>query len=167
MDEIFNEKMVKKLPDTREAVLKGVIAVVSIAAMTASIMYAGVMCILVILAVGVGYYFLNKQFEIEYEYILTNDELDVDKIIARERRKHLLSVDIRTFEILAPMKAEYKSEYENPSITNRIDASSSVKSDKRWFAVFRDGEKKTLLIFEPGKKMREGMRHIIPRTIKE
>ena len=79
MDEIFNEKMVKKLPDTREAVLKGVIAVVSIAAMTASIMYAGVMCILVILAVGVGYYFLNKQFEIEYEYILTNDELDVDK----------------------------------------------------------------------------------------
>ena len=102
MDEIFNEKMVKKLPDTREAVLKGVIAVVSIAAMTASIMYAGVMCILVILAVGVGYYFLNKQFEIEYEYILTNDELDVDKIIARERRKHLLSVDIRTFEIPAP-----------------------------------------------------------------
>lgn len=167
MDEIFNEKLVKKLPDTRDAIYKGLIMIAAIAIMTASIMYAGIMCILVILAVFAGYYFLNKQFEVEFEYILTNDELDVDKIIARERRKSLLSVNIRTFEILAPVNQTYQSEFNDPTIERRIDASSSSKSEKRWFAVFRDGEKKTLLIFEPGKKMREGMRHMIPRIIKE
>lgn len=167
MDEIFNEKLVKKLPDTRDAIYKGLIGLAAIVIMAVAIMYAGIMSILVILAVFVGYFFVNKQFEVEFEYILTNDELDVDQIIARERRKSLLSVNIRTFEILAPVNDTYRSEFNDPTIERRIDASSSPKSNKRWFAVFRDGEKKTLLIFEPGKKMREGMRRMIPRIIQE
>ena len=103
----------------------------------------------------------------EYEYILTNDELDVDKIIARERRKSVISVDVRSFEIFAPVKDEYKREMENPEIVQKIDASSSVKSTKRWFAVFDYEEKRTLLMFEPGKKMRASIRMLIPRAYKE
>lgn len=167
MGDIFNEKLIKKLPDTRDMLLKGVIGFAAIAIMTVSIMYAGVMSILVILGTGVGLYFAYKQFEVEYEYILTNDELEVDKITARERRKNLLSVDVRSFEVLAPVKEEYKREFEDTTIEKRIDASSSVKSTKRWFAVFRNDEKKTLLIFEPGKKMRASMKQLIPRVYKE
>ena len=103
----------------------------------------------------------------EFEYILTNDELDVDKITARERRKQLLSVNVRSFEIFAPVRDEYKREFEDSTVAKRIDASSSPKSTKRWFAVFRDGEKRTLLIFEPGKKMRASIRQLIPRVYRE
>ena len=167
MENIFNEKLIKKLPDGKDALLKGAIGLAAIAIMTVSFMYAGLMSILIALAVGVGVYFAYKQFEVEYEYILTNDELDVDKIIARERRKSVLSVSVRNFEIFAPVKDEYKKQMEDPAITQKFDASSSVKSTKRWFAVFDYEEKRTLLVFEPGKKMRASIRLMAPRAYKE
>ena len=167
MEDIFNEKLIKKLPSGKDLLLKGAIGAVAIAIMTASLMFTGLMCIPIVLTVGVGVYFLYKQFEVEYEYILTNDELDVDKIIARERRKSILTANVRSFEIFAPVKDEYKRQMEDPGITQKIDASSSVKSTKRWFAVFDYDEKRTLLIFEPGKKMRASIRMMIPRAYKE
>lgn len=165
--DIFNEKLIRKLPDTRDTLLKGAIGAAAIAIMTVSFMYVGIMSLLIVLGVGVGVYFANKQFEVEFEYILTNDELDVDKITARERRKQLLSVNVRSFEVFAPVRDEYKREFEDSTVAKRIDASSSPKSTKRWFAVFRDGEKRTLLIFEPGKKMRASIRQLIPRIYRE
>ena len=167
MGDIFNEKLIRKLPSGKDLILKGAIGFAAIVIMTAAIMFVGLMSIPVVLTVGVCVYFAYKQFEVEYEYILTNDELDVDKIIARERRKSVISVDVRSFEIFAPVKDEYKREMENPEIVQKIDASSSVKSTKRWFAVFDYEEKRTLLMFEPGKKMRANIRMLIPRAYKE
>ncbi len=48
---------------------------------------------IILIAVGVGYlaYFLASKLNIEYEYSVTNGEVDVDVIIAKNKRKRLIT----------------------------------------------------------------------------
>ena len=55
---------------------------------------------------------------VEFEYILTNSELDVDKVIAKKGRKRVVSVDFKDIEIMANINdndhnLEYKNKKEN------------------------------------------------------
>ena len=69
-----------------------------------------------VFVIGVFYYAykLIKNSSIEYEYILTNNELDIDKIIAKSARKRMLTVNFREIEICANILDESKrNEYNN------------------------------------------------------
>ena len=48
-------------------------------------------------ALGYWTYFSAQSMQVEYEYTFTNGELDIDKIIAKSRRKAMLSVDVSKF----------------------------------------------------------------------
>ena len=62
--------------------------------------FPGVMSILALLCIGViyGAFWLSKRLSVEYEYIVTNGTLDVDKIIARSSRKRELSCELSCVE---------------------------------------------------------------------
>ena len=53
MEDIFNEKLIKKLPSGKDLLLKGAIGAVAIVIMTVSLMFTGLMCIPIVLTVGV------------------------------------------------------------------------------------------------------------------
>jgi hypothetical protein len=110
---------------------------------------------------------LFRRLNLEYEYIVTNGEMDVDKIMGRRSRKRLLTVDCRNFDILAPYSPEFRAEYESQTIAATVDVSSHPEAPGRWFAVFhaKDG-KRTLLIFEPNEKMLDAFRKYIRSKIK-
>jgi len=123
-----------------------------------------------LLAVGVGYagYFIITSRNIEYEYASTNGKLDVDKIIAQRKRKRILSIHCKEFEIVAPLHEEkYKREFNNVNITKTIDASSTMQSEHAYFAVFTLNGEKCRLIFEPTQKMLDAFKVFIPRNVFE
>jgi hypothetical protein len=117
---------------------------------------------------GWGMIVLFRRLNLEFEYIVTNGEMDVDKIMGRRSRKRMFTVDCRNFDILAPVKPEYRNEYESRSITSKIDVSGHADAPGRWFAVYnsKDGAR-TLLIFEPNEKMLEAFKRYIRSKIKE
>ena len=58
-----------------------------------------------VLTIGVvalwwGVYFLITSRSIEFEYIVTNGELDVDKVIGKRKRKRLISVKAKESELI-------------------------------------------------------------------
>ena len=106
---------------------------------------------LLIAGVWYGAVMLIKNKNIEYEYALTNGELDVDRIIARRKRKRILSVHCRIFEIFAPLEDEKYSAYKN---IKTIDVAREKNSATAYFAVFEQGGEKTCLIFETSLNMR-------------
>lgn len=111
---------------------------------------------------------LSRRMNLEYEYSFTNGDLDVDCIVARRSRSKLLSVSIRTFDILAPKKEEFRSEYESQTIGKTVFAASSPKSESQWFAKYKDESgTMVLLIFEPNERMLEAFRKFIPRKIRD
>lgn len=172
MSDVFIEHMVKRRSDGRQIAVKLLIVVAAIVALLALFVLLSyvqsLFSLMPLFIAGVvwGAWLLIRRRNLEFEYIVTNGELDVDKIIARRSRKRLVNVDCRKFDILAPMAQEYRNEYESSSITKKIDASSSPLSDKRWFAVFSDKDNaRTLLVFEPNEKMLDVFRRLIPRKM--
>ena len=53
-----------------------------------------VMVILAVLVLAGGVWLLGN-FNIEYEYILTNNDLDIDKVIGKRKRKRMISLGVR------------------------------------------------------------------------
>lgn len=107
----FVEQLVKKKKGGREI---GILAALWLAAVVLVLVLAlflvqfiGMMLALV-LAVLVcwGAWWLSGTQNIEFEYSITNGELDVDQIVAQRKRKRLLSVNASKAEMLSPYTAE-------------------------------------------------------------
>lgn len=120
----------------------------------------------VFLAAGIVYlgYRLITSRNVEFEYTVTNGELDIDKITSRRKRKRIFSASCKEFDILSRVKSNSFSQSVQ-SIKNRIDASSSLDSPDAFFATLNYKGEKTLLIFEPDERMLNNFKLSIPRKI--
>ncbi|SNX53431.1 DUF6106 family protein [Thermoanaerobacterium sp. RBIITD] len=163
--DIFIEKLVKRQKTSKDTwtvvglILAAIIVVFFIIPMIPIVKN---FILFFILAIPFFAYFVIRSRNIEYEYAFTNGELDVDKIIAESRRKKILSIDCKDFEIAAKLNSdEYTNEYKN--IPNRIEAVSSMSSPDVYFAVFENNGKRTILFFEPNDRMIDAMWRYIPR----
>ena len=168
--DIFLEKIVKKRLSGTDVAVNMIIVVAAIilflviAAIGFS--YNGMLAILLGFGELYGAWYLLSSRNLEYEYSLTNGGFDVDVIIAQRKRKHLVSIDCREFEILAPVNEAHKREMETPSIKTKIFARTSPLSEGQYFAIFINKEKgKTLLVFEPDERMIESFKTYIPRKV--
>jgi hypothetical protein len=100
--DVFAEYLVEKKPDVRDTALKicVITAAVSLSViilLTAFLLLYLPFAIIIAGVVWLAAYIL-RGINVEYEYILTNKELDIDKIIGKRRRKRLISLDLLTAE---------------------------------------------------------------------
>ena len=54
----------------------------------------GSFSLIFIFGIGYGTYILSSKLNVEYEYIITNGILDIDKITNKSSRKRMISVDL-------------------------------------------------------------------------
>ena len=100
----FAEQLVKKNLSSAEkfkrnmilagSVILGGIAVALSAVLSYYYLFTGIVICAALIAGG---FWFSKNTEVEYEYSVTNGELDIDKIIAKRKRKPLLSVNASDF----------------------------------------------------------------------
>ena len=122
----------------------------------------GTLSFLLIVGVIYGAYKLSSMLNVEYEYIITNGTMDVDKIINKSSRKRMLS-----FELSGVTRLE---KY-NPSQLNNIDTKKLVFACDRddpnaYFLVSeKEGKGASYLVFSPDDKIKSGCSKFIPKFI--
>ena len=160
----FIEKIIKKQKTGKDYLI------------TVGLVFAGIVLFLVIqnfkilasfalvVLVGIvyGIYYVSTTRNIEYEFILTNDELDIDKIISRRKRKRIFSGSCKNFDVLAKLKSD-KYTPEVVRIKKRIEAVSSLASPNVFFATLNYKGERTVLFFEPDERMLNMFKGYIPR----
>ena len=107
MAETFKEYLIKQKKSPTDILAQIGIIVGTIILVAVAFFYGGSFIgpILIIgILFGVG--FLFSRFNREYEYILTNNELDIDVIYNRSRRKRVMTIDMKKIEIMANIKDE-------------------------------------------------------------
>lgn len=133
--------------------------------MTAAFAFPTAMPILFALACGSlygGYYLFTSQ-NVEYEYIFVNGEMDIDKIIARRKRKRLVTVKARSFESFGIYKA---GEHANVQYANRIYACGDLRDPGNFYAVMNHPKLgRTLLVFSPNDRILNALKTYIPRQV--
>lgn len=121
---------------------------------------------LFVLGVIYGIYYVAKSRNIEFEYAVTNGELDIDKIIAQRKRKRIFSSNCKEFEIVARTKSIHYND-EVKRIAKRIEAVSTMESENVYFAVVSYEGQKTVVFFEPNQRMLDAFKMYIPRKVQD
>ena len=123
--------------------------------------------VLVDAALVYGTYLVVTSFNIEYEYCVTNSEMDVDKIINRRARKRVTSVKFTSIEIMAPVGDSRFADEENGEFNSVIMAAISHDHPDAYFVIYEKDGKRTKLIFNPTHKMIEIATVFAPRKVYE
>ena len=101
----------------------------------------------------VGTVLLFQYYDAEYEYTLVEKNLDVDRIMAKSRRKRLGSYNFSKLEIMAPAGHEKLAEYERTDC-KVMNYASGYNPEHEYVAYVKDGEL-IKLILEPNERMLE------------
>ncbi len=167
--DFFVEQLVKrkKTPsDYVKVVLCLIAAVVIVAVMLVSV--ATVISPFVFLIGILLILFLNKLREtinIEYEYCFTNGALDVDKIIAANRRGRMADINARDIELMGTKKnPEFRRNIEDRNV-DKIYACTSINDDDVCFIIYDADGKRKMLLFNPNERIKDGFSKYNPRKV--
>lgn len=121
---------------------------------------------LIFAGLAYGCFVLKNRQRIEYDYTFTNGTLDIAKVINNNKRKRLLSADVREFEVIAPTSDDgFQRMLNHRGIEQKLNYFLNPGGGL-YYSVFNTDGKKTLLVFEPSQRMVEMMKIYNPRNIR-
>lgn len=166
----FKEQIVKKIPSAKDKSSKLLFRLAGFAlalflvlfSMAFAPQYAVISILLGAFSVYGGFY-ISLKTDVEYEYIFTNGELDVDKIIAQRTRKRLITMRFGTATDFGCADDGYSA----PENRTLILASANDAEMKDYYVEFSHknyGE--AALIFSPDEEMLELIKPALPRELR-
>ena len=105
--------------------------------------------------------YIWKRFNLEFEYIYYNGDIDIDVIKGMIKRKRMFSVNVKTLEVLAPTGHIELEQYQK---LKTYDCSSNM-GNKTYEMVFMKNDRKVKVIFEPKDEILQCMRMFAPRKV--
>ena len=165
MNDIFLEYLVKK--KSKEDIIKQILlifgCIMTLLASTYLLFFVFIKFLwLLPIIYGVVIYFtviLRRNYSVEYEYIFTNGQLDVDKILGKTKRKSLVSLLCRNIEYMAPISGDISTEREI------IDTIYDPARRGKYYIDFTQSGKKYRLLIQPPEKILENMKRYNPRNV--
>ena len=169
--DIFNEQIVNKKKSLADIALVAFIFLASLAVAILLLFFvisiAPQFIMTAIVLDGVIFYLAFKVarfVNIEFEYSVTNNLFDVDKIIARSSRKRLASLDIKKIDDIGAYSAE---KFQGKTFDIKINAAGDPTANDLVYVVARHPSKgKMLIIFEPNEKIISALKKSLPYAIK-
>lgn len=163
MDTFFEQIVKVKKTGKDIAIIVGVLlAAVILLAVAGMFVLTSYMPIAVLVGFGVcwGAYKLLMMTSIEYEYIFTNGDLDVDKITARSSRKRSVSINCTQVE----RYAKYNPAARPSDSVKKVFMCCDADDPEAKFIIApskKDGV--VMIVFAPDERMRGAIEKAIPR----
>ena len=107
------------------------------------------------------WYIIGSQ-NIEYEYCVTNGDIDVDCIIARRKRKRIVSVSGRKVESLLP----YDANKGTAGYQRVVVAAPSLQESGLWCFTYHSKKNgHTLVVFQPDDRVKDSFYEGLPKLV--
>ena len=161
MNEFYAEQLVKKKAGMKELLMKVLLVLMILVAVFLSLTFT--FGFFIALAIIVAAVVLYQRLDVEYEYMYYNDEMDIDAIYQKAKRKRGFSVNVSDMEILAPIDAVELRQYQK---AKTYDYSSGTGNAKLYAMVVAKDGQKTKIVFEPKQEIVEGFFLRAPRKVK-
>lgn len=164
--DVFIEQLVVKKKDIKDLLYYSIIGLGNLVLiyLMISVSFFKYLIPLIVICLIYANYFLIIKRNIEFEYIVTNGDLDIDIIISKKKRKRIVSTKIKEFELVASIKSD-KLTPEIQNIKNVVHTESSMEAEGLYFGVFNCNGRKTLLVMEPGEKVLNAIKAASPRKV--
>ena len=165
MNDIFVEQLVKRNSTTKDTVMKAGAFVLAFIITMAAFTFIPSFAMFIMIAAFFGAWFATSFFKIEYEYILTNGEMDIDCVYNKSRRKRLHTFRLSDVEIMAHIEDNNHKNSFN-SAEQIKDFSSGETKENTFCLLVKLNGKNTKVIIEPNDNMMNNIkRYITPRKL--
>lgn len=152
MKDYYAEQLVKKSDSTGNSFARVALILIiglSVWGVTKYPLWIIATCILVIISA-----WLYWRMDVEYEYLFINDELTIDKVMAKSKRKTVFKVHMRDVELIAPIDSGAARPYQKIKICN---FSSRRKDITPYLMIITEDDGCSGLEFEPCPEILAGM----------
>lgn len=167
--DVYKEQLVRKAFTTNDMIRKtafliSAISVSGIIIVLAMMIAPQFLLMGIVASIGIVYgaFYLMKDLEIEYEYLYTNGDFDIDKVIGQRKRKRLISINIHTVTEMA----KYTDDVELDETRTIVDASSGFEEEHWYIAFNHKSYGECYLIFTPNEDMLELVIDNIPKAVR-
>ena len=116
MNDSYKELLVSKEQGVKDKLIRVVSIIPTVLAGLLTLLTGNILIFIIAVAFGVLDYFVFQWTSIEYEYLYLDKEITIDKIMAKTRRKRVLTIDVNKIEILAPEKSYQLDSYRNRQV---------------------------------------------------
>lgn len=139
------------------AVLIGGCALV-LAALLLMLLTGKLLLLLLVAALGIGTWYLWTTQRVEYEYIISGDQLEITKILAESRRKPMITVSIKDFTAFRRL-----TEVTDGSTGQTLVLACSAQDDTAYCA---DMEQQNMrIVFTPNEDILRYLELHLPRSL--
>ena len=121
------------------------------------------LCLIVAIALVIMAVVLFPRFNVDWEYIFVDGQLDFDQIFSGSSRKRRLRIDFDTLEALAPTGSHHLDNFKNMK-SKDYDFSSMTGNDGHTI-VCHVGNDVVKIKFEPNEEMLKLMKGKCPRKV--
>ncbi len=112
-----------------------------------------------IVAIGYGEWKLLGFFHKEFEYIITNGTVDVDRIIAKSTRNRMISFECSDIIRVGRYNAA------NPPVTDANEKLICGNTDNAYFFLVKKQSRKVLVVMSLNEKMLNAIKASVPRNV--
>lgn len=114
--------------------------------------------ILCLISGFLAYYFASKQ-NVEYEFTMTNENVEIDAIYNKQKRKPVVSFNLQETKLVAPSTSP-RLEHERESVVSTLYFVSGVKGRDTYSVLGEYGGVRTEFVIEPTEKILEHIKYI-------
>ncbi len=161
MNEIFTETIVKRERIGALGTLQTVLSGAAIFFLFLGMTFALIFLVGAALA-GIGWFLLRQNTDVEFEYIQTETDLDIDKVIANSSRKHILTVELKQVMVVAPVGSPELDRFQN---LKTRDFSAQNPKEPPYVMVCAVGGNQQRLLLQLNEKAFNGLKKAIPGKV--
>lgn len=160
MNDFYTEQLVKKRTTGGAVFAKaGLIALTFLSFILLTKIPFAIIIVIGMFALDI---YLFKGMDLEYEYLFVNGDLDIDKVMAKSKRKRIFSTNVEELELLAPSGS---SELRLIQVQKTYNYSTLVPGNKTYELVVTQKGQKVKVIFEPNETILNGFKAFAPRKV--
>ena len=116
------------------------------------------------LAAAAAAYFVFRNSEVEFEYLYVSNQLTIDRIYGKTKRKKAWEGSMDEIQIVAPTGSTEAKDHETNNM-KVLDFSSHTPDAKTFTLISQSGSESMKIIFEPNDKLLHCMKMTAPRKI--
>lgn len=163
MSDMYREILVKRETPASKKILKGLMIAGSVLLIVGGTMIWPLLISGLVLAVVTVV--VTPKFDVEYEYLYVNGELDIDAIYSKQKRKRVGTYDMAELEILAPEKSHALDSYMNNKSIKMKDFSSGNPQAKSYILIMNSDSERQSVKVEIDEAIIQDIRRIAPRKV--
>ncbi len=158
----FAEQIVKKNKQVFDWIIIVAICIAAAVVSFAIWKYVNFLLPMIVLVVW-GAWWLITNRNLEFEYSITNGEMDVDCIIAQRRRKRLCSITCSKVEEYGKLSTAVLT---GKKIDHTIMAAPTAQDAENFYFIYRSKmHGRTLVIFQPNERIQKAFYTALPRLM--